>query len=255
MLSDWLNVSSCDYILKQEIHIWKIPLNLSDKRFNLFFSLLSSEEQTRAQRFYFDKDRRAYVAVRGHLRWLLGRYLARNPLQFIFEYNAHGKPFLAEENICFNVSHSKQLGLIAFDPSKEIGIDIEWMRPDFGGLKIAKRFFSEREVKELEELEGTEQKKGFFNGWARKEAYIKARGRGLAIPLSQFSVQLSPNRPCRLLSTEHDPPAVKQYLLKEIKAHPEYAAAVAFYKNRKRFKMFSPDDNFYLSMQESTRSE
>ncbi len=247
MLTDWLNASSCDYtLLDQEIHIWKIPLTISDSHFNLFFSLLNAEEQIRAQRFYFDKDRRAYVAVRGHLRWLLGRYLAQSPVHFTFEYNAHGKPFLPDEKIHFNVSHSKQLGLIAFDPSEEIGVDIEWMRPDFGGLKIAKRFFSEQEVKELEQLDAKEQKNGFFNGWSRKEAYIKARGKGLAIPLSQFSVQLSPNKPCNLLSTAHDPQGVKRYRLKEIKTDPEYAAAVAFHKSRKRFKMFIPDENLYL---------
>ena len=248
MLNNWLTASTCIFDLKQEVHIWKITLNILDERFLFFFSLLSKDEQERARRFHFDKDRRAYVAVRGHLRWLLGRYLAQNPLDFTFEYNAHGKPFLPENRIHFNVSHSKQLGLIAFDPLEEIGVDIEWMRPDFGGLKIARRFFSQQEVKELEQLDESDQKKGFFNGWSRKEAYIKARGKGLAIPLSQFSVRLSPNMPCTLLSTEHDPPAVQRYLLKEIKVHPEYAAAVAFHKSRKQFKMFIPDDRFYQAL-------
>ncbi len=248
MLSDWLNAESCNFTLKQEIHIWKIPLNISERLFNLFFSLLSPAEKARAHRFYFDKDRRAFVSVRGHLRWLLGQYLNKNPLEFTFEYNTHGKPFLPENRIHFNVSHSKQLGLIALDPLTAIGIDIEWMRPDFGGLKIANRFFSEQEVKELEQLDKSEQKKGFFNGWSRKEAYIKARGKGLAIPLSQFTVQLSPNMPCKLLGTDHDPPAVHRYLLEEIKVHPEYAAAVAYNKNRKEFKMFIPDEGFYQSL-------
>ncbi len=238
MLSNWCEAADSNFISDQDAHIWSVDLSIPDPVYNLLFSVLHKEEQQRAERFHFERDRRAYVAVRGHVRFLLSRYLKRPPSDFMFSYNSYGKPFLKHESIRFNVSHSKERGLIAIDPSMEIGVDIEWMRPDFGGLKIAKRFFSETEIKELESLSAEERQKGFFNGWSRKEAYIKARGKGLAIPLSKFSVRLSPHAECALLSTEHDPEAIHRFKLSAIQIDPHYAAAVVTDINRKGIKLF-----------------
>ena len=234
----WLPQFACDFKLRTEVHVWRVPLNIPDKLLNQLFQLLNKDENDRANRFHFEKDRKRYISTRGHLRVLLGKYLKQEPDTLVFRYNKYGKPFLTDNSIEFNVSHSNDLGLIAFDQDQEIGVDIEWMRPDFGGLKIAKRFFSSEEVLELEALPPDEQAQGFFNCWSRKEAYIKALGKGLAIPLDKFSVNLSPGIKAVLLSTTHNPQALYNYKLFNIKTDPDYASALICDKSRNDVKLF-----------------
>jgi len=237
-LSIWLPLSSCDFNLMNEVHVWRVPLNISDKLLKQLFHLLSKDETDRAKKFHFEKDRKRYISTRGHLRVLIGKYLDQKPDTLVFNYNKYGKPFITDNSIQFNVSHSKELGLIAFDLDLEVGVDIEWKRPDFGGLKIAKRFFSREELLELETLPPDEQAQGFFNCWSRKEAYIKALGKGLAIPLDKFSVNLSPGIEAVLLSTKHNPQAVYNYKLFNLEANPGYASALISYKSRTDIKLF-----------------
>lgn len=240
-LDHWEAASNCDFKLKSQAHIWKIPLNISDGKSALFLKSFDQSERERAKRFYFEKDRSSYTSARGYLRLLLGKYMQKDPGDFIFSYNQWGKPFLRDSNIQFNLSHSKSLGLIAFCHDQSIGVDIEWKRPDFGGLKIAKRFFSHKEIAELEALPTQDQRQGFFNAWSRKEAYIKAVGKGLAIPLGKFSVSLSPGKECVLRSTEHEPNLVYNYKLLNVDADPEYAAAVVVYRHIQKIKLYSID--------------
>lgn len=239
VLDQWESASSCDFNLSDQVHIWKISLTITDTQASYLFKILDKTEQQRAGRFHFKKDRKSYISARGYTRLLLGKYFDRSPAEFTFSYNNYGKPFLAELPVEFNISHSRALGLLAFDAEKSIGVDIEWMRPDFGGLKIARRFFSEEEVRELESLSEADQKQGFFNGWSRKEAYIKAVGKGLAIPLGKFSVSLSPYKECVLRSTNYDPEAIYTYKLLRVDSDPDYTSAVVVHQIRERFKLFS----------------
>jgi len=226
-LDNWQNISNQTFTsLKNHVHVWKVQLDLQDKYIDMLKSLLSEDEQKRAARFYFEKDRRHYMAARGQLKFLLGKYLDKKPTELNFEYNEHGKPFYREAAVQFNVSHSNKLGLIAFDPERPVGVDIEWKRPDFASLKTAQRFFSPGEIKELESLPEDQIHDAFFNGWTRKEAYIKALGKGLAIPLSKFQVSLSPEKPAELIETKHDPVQVSKWKLYSLKVPDGYAGAV-----------------------------
>ena len=237
-LDRWEPSSSCDFNLNAQAHIWKIPLKISNTQSEQFLSWFDSDERERAARFYFEKDQKSYTSTRGNLRLLLGKYLQQKPDFFKFSYNEWGKPFLKDQNIQFNVSHSKEVGLLAFCTDHPIGVDIEWKRPDFGGLKIAQRFFSDTEISELEGLPEKDQRQGFFNAWSRKEAYIKAAGKGLAIPLGKFSVSLAPNKECVLRSTEHDPEAVHNFKLINVNSDPEYASAVVVQQTIEKIKQY-----------------
>jgi 4'-phosphopantetheinyl transferase len=137
------------------------------------------------------------VIARGILRELLAGYTGRQPTEIEFQYGAQGKPALRAEDspaprICFNVSHSHGLSVYAFALDRRLGIDIELIRSDFGGTEIAERYFSPDEVAELNALPPQMRAKAFFLCWTRKEAYLKARGEGLQIPLASFSVSLTP---------------------------------------------------------------
>lgn len=148
-----------------------------------------------------------------------------------FIYNEYGKPALhpalAQNDLHFNLSHSGELALFAFVRGPLVGIDIELIRSNIEYEQIAQRFFSPQEQHALRMLPATEMAVAFFRCWARKEAYIKARGQGLSIPLDQFSVSLRPGEPPRLLHHQNDPQEAARWSLYDLTPGEDYAAALA----------------------------
>jgi 4'-phosphopantetheinyl transferase len=161
-------------------------------------AILSAEERGRAGQFHFERDRRRYIARRGILRELIGSYLDCDPAAVAFVHNAYGKPAIERGDLCFNLSHSHGMALYAFCRHAEVGCDIERRDPKFAAEQIPERFFSPDEVRTLRSLPLNEQTEAFFNCWTRKEAYIKAVGRGLSIVLDSFDVSLTPGEPAAL---------------------------------------------------------
>lgn len=243
MLSNWQNSLDCSYAMNEEVHVWKIPLDLPQERVSRLKDVLAADEQARANRFHFSKDHNRYIIVRGTLRLLLAKYLNTDASKISFFYNQYDKPFLKELSFQFNVSHSHELGLIAFDPTFALGVDIEWKRPGFASAKIAERFFSPGEVEELKRLPEEKVHDHFFNGWTRKEAYIKALGEGLHIPLSKFQVSLGEGS-ARLLATEHDPQQLKRWKLHAINVPADYAAALMAHISRNKIYLYEIDQQF-----------
>ncbi len=143
--------------------------------------------------------RHRYVARRGILRELIGSYLDCDPAGVAFVHNAYGKPAIAQSDLRFNLSHSYGMALYAFCRSADVGCDIERRDPKFAAEQIPERFFSPDEVRALRSLPVNEQTEAFFNCWTRKEAYIKAVGRGLSIALDSFNVSLVPGEAAALL--------------------------------------------------------
>ena len=192
---------------------------------------LTTDECQRAERYVFEKDRTHFAVARGLLRVLLGRYLRQEPQHLRFTYGPHGKPALATDTgrapLCFNVSHSHGLALYAVTRGREVGVDVERIRPEIAQEKIAERFFSRREVTVLRALPTSLQAAAFFACWTRKEAYIKAKGEGLALPLGQFDVSLAPGEPAMLLRTAWDPQEAACWALQDLAPAPGYRAAVA----------------------------
>jgi len=214
-----------------EAHIWKVSLQQSELQVKKLQLYLSRDELQRAQRFFFEKDKNNFIVARGILRKILSLYIDRQPYEFIFDYNKFGKPFLPHEfeggKFRFNLSHSRGLALYAITLNHEVGIDIEYIREDFDDFGIARRFFSPGEVAVLHSLPVEQQKEAFFLCWTRKEAFIKAIGKGLSIPLNQFDVSLTPNHPAELLRTRYDRLEVNRWSIFNIDLFPDYAAALA----------------------------
>lgn len=232
--NNWLSPDNFQPIQKNEVHIWRFSLEPGDEVFAISEKSLTTAELKQADKFLSEKRRKQYIAARGQLKILLGRYLRTSPKSLEFSLNQYGKPYLPNSlpALYFNISHSHKLALAGFSSDLEIGVDVEYKRPDWSGLHIAERFFAEEEVRELNNLPMQYQHQAFFECWSRKEAYIKARGTGLATPLRKFTVSINPERPAKLLSTIHEPKAVDQWSLKNILVHHDYsAAAVANAKN------------------------
>lgn len=230
-LSMWATPPESLPLPNDEVHVWRAALDQPASNVNALLQLLTRDEIDRAGKFHFQKHRDQFVVARGVLRTIIGRYLSLAPAQLRFSYNHYGKPALDEAlasyQLCFNVSHSHELALFAFTRHRQIGLDIEYMREDFASEEIAERFFSRREVLTLLGLPAHLRTEGFFNCWTRKEAYIKADGKGLSIPLDQFDVSLAPGEQAALLSTAADAAEALRWSLKALTPGDGYAAAVA----------------------------
>lgn len=213
------------------VHVWCASLDLPAPQVSSLQRTLSTDELTRAERYYLRQVRGRFVVARGLLRAILSRYLGMAAGHLRFRYGPNGKPKLDKktggESLRFNVTHSQGLALYAIARDREVGIDVEYILPDLAGEEIAERFFSPREVAALRALPVELQPEAFFNCWARKEAYIKAKGAGLSLPLDQFDVSLAPEEPVALLSTRGDSLEAARWALRALDTGPDYAAALA----------------------------
>jgi 4'-phosphopantetheinyl transferase len=178
------------------VHVWFLFSDrVTDPQLlERYANVMSAEERVRHNRFVFAKDRHQFLVTRGLLRTLLGCYARIRPEECTFVTNRYGKPFLrhpggTQPALEFNVSHTNALVAIAVTVGREVGIDVEKPARTHVDLDV-RRFFSPAEVRALEALPRTEQRSRFFDYWTLKEAYIKARGMGLSLPLDGFSMQL-----------------------------------------------------------------
>jgi 4'-phosphopantetheinyl transferase len=183
----------------EQVDAWIQPLDVSPGDLTRLFSSLASDERERAARFHSGRHRDHYIVARGRLREILSYYLGRSPASIEFTYGPFGKPALLIPALHFNVSHSGVIAVYAVARSRSVGIDVEEIRPEFSRERIAERFFSSREVRELRSLPAEAQTDAFFRCWTRKEAYLKACGGGLSIPLDSFDVTLRPEEPAMFL--------------------------------------------------------
>ncbi len=214
-----------------EVHVWRVSLEVDAAEVKSLAPVLSDDERARAARFSFHKDRENFTVARGILRVLLGRYLDLEPARLEFSYGPHGRPTLRDNNVvnefCFNVSHSRGLALYAFTRQRQIGIDVEWIRSEMASEQIAERFFAPQEVATLRSLASEVQLEAFFNCWTRKEAFIKASGEGLSLPLNRFAVSLTPGKPAEILNIEGEAETAALWSLTEIRPGTGYVAALA----------------------------
>ncbi len=226
MVSHWSTPSTDLNLTPGIVHVWRANLDIETTLLSQLSTYLNTGEQTRAQRFKFDKDRIHFIAARGILRHILSRYLAISPMDIDFNYGPYGKPYLAYETpIFFNVSHAHGYALYAFTIEQEVGIDIEFIREDFAGEEIAQRFFSIYENQKLSVIPIEQRTQAFFNCWTRKEAFIKALGDGLHFPLKDFDVSL--DIPARILTIRNDPAAAEEWSLYSLQPAPNYAGTLA----------------------------
>lgn len=212
------------------VHIWRINLDVSDSRLDALRAFLSPDEVTRAERFHFEHHRRRFVAGRGQLRALLGRYTGLEPSEVRFFYARYGKPGLQPESsgslLRFNFTNSHERALCALTQAYEIGVDIEHLRPMRDAEPIARRFFTAREAHRLSTLPEAERLEAFFLCWTRKEAFLKATGEGLHFELDRVEVSVEPGEAAEIVSLDGDPGAAARWSIRSLKPEPDYVGAV-----------------------------
>jgi 4'-phosphopantetheinyl transferase len=268
-MSSWATSPEILLLSEGEVHVWRAWLDLPQPGIQALEQTLSDDERVRAQRFRFVKDRTHFIAARGLLRAILGRYLSREPQTLSFSYNAYGKPALAEmpegvgtnpscqrrlvaatasqsgrtkgEGLSFNATHAQGMALYAITCNRAIGVDLEYIQRQVEWEAVAERFFSPYEVSMLRAVPSHTRHIAFFNCWTRKEAYIKARGMGLSLALDQFDVSLIPGEPAALLNIREEGQDISNWSLYDLYPGNDYIAALALEGHASSLKCWQVD--------------
>lgn len=207
--------------------VWVIDLEPSPFE-GVFWDVLDAQEKDRASRFYFDEHRRRFIIAHAATRFILASYLGIAAADVRFELNSYGKPSLRSASTpVFSLSHSHEKALFAVAGDGEIGVDIEWSR-NLRHVDLAERYFSAIERDALDQLAADKKIEGFFSCWTRKEAYIKAKGLGLSIPLNAFSVEASPDLPAALIESRYVPDDAERFQIWDLPVIAGYTAALAY---------------------------
>lgn len=227
----WRHAVPGKLINSNEVHVWRVLLDVTTVEFEMLLSFLSIDELARAERFHFEKDQKRFIVARGVLRKMLGSYLNMHPGEICFEYSSHGKPMLAhnrgDNSICFNLSHSGTFALYAVGLRKKIGIDIESIRDDVSVEQVTRQFFSQNEINSLEKIDIDKRSGLFFQYWTRKEAFLKASGEGISFPMEQCDVSLINGKVLSPVTVQDKNSETSSLYVQDLFPGNGYAAAIA----------------------------
>lgn len=191
--------------------------------------MLDAAELARAARFQNAEARARFVTARAALRLILAGYSGDSPENLSFSDGAHGKPELIgshADKLHFNVSHSAGLIIIAVTTGNPLGVDVEFVDPDVDWVALSRKICTERERARLAALPDDEGRAGFFRCWTRKEAYVKARGDGFALPLIRCEVSVTSDGPPRIENVPGGPAEIERWSLQDIAVQAGYAGAL-----------------------------
>jgi 4'-phosphopantetheinyl transferase len=222
-----------DYSLPDdEVHIWQTCLDLSCDCIEGLREILSIDEQQRADRFHFDRDRNRHIIARGLLRLIIARLSNTSPELLKISSTPHGKPHLLhpvrQPRIEFNMSHSGELIYLVVANSRAVGIDVEKVQNDFPVEMIARDVFSKAEFDGLMALDPVLRLDSFFTCWTRKEALSKAKGNGLSALSDRCGRTLFGHLPMPISFVNLEANTAANWTLLDLQIETDYKAAVVF---------------------------
>lgn len=216
-------------LLPGQIHILAATLDRTHEEIARLIHLLSYDERERFHRFRFEIHRLRFLVGRAMLRRLLSTYTGIPPQGLIFARGVHGKLFLTDHcgggGIRFNLSHSRGMALYAVARDREVGVDLEWVRPISELDRLAEVVFAPAEREAMRRADPSNRVEHFFTFWVRKEAYVKALGSGLTVPLDR--VDVSHGGQVRVLDCSEAMAAASRWQVRDVDAVPGYLAALA----------------------------
>ncbi|WP_310415559.1 4'-phosphopantetheinyl transferase superfamily protein [Chamaesiphon sp. OTE_8_metabat_110] len=228
---------------ESDVHVWSTNLDRPPAQIDTFKQFLSTSERQRAAKFINPTHGNRWIVARGYLRQILSQYLDLTPAEIVFNYGEHGKPALAkplcagrrfangtriaDRQIEFNLSHSRDRAVYGVSAKNPIGIDIEYIHPLPAG-DLVDRFFSPAEQALFHSLPSDIQQAAFFHAWVQKEAYLKACGTGLHTPLDKIEVSIDPRTPAAIVAAS----GAASWQMQKLDISPEYASAIVIVGDR-----------------------
>lgn len=228
----WLAAPKEKELRDNEVHVVLANLELEIYSMPKYLRDLSLTERTRAQHLRFDHDRRRFVIGKGLLRNLLGSYMGMEPNEIQFTTGPSGKPEIAERlqskhgPIHFNQSHSGHLGIYVFSKNRKVGVDVEEVRPFADMEQVASLLLSTHEMAVFQSLSPEEKQTAFFSAWTHKEAFVKALGKGLTLPLNHFEVSRVHGSLARIVQNHNHPAQPLNWFVKDLPISSQFSAAV-----------------------------
>jgi 4'-phosphopantetheinyl transferase len=229
----WQRPAKLPPLPANNIHIWR--LRPADRLASHdYLTRLQPDERERAGRLLFPADQQQSVASRGTLRLLLVHYSgAEHPVDLRLAYHEQGKPYLADSDLCFNLSHTRDLALFAFAREIDLGVDVENIHASDDLDAVAEQNFAPAERDALRGLPQSERTSAFYRCWTRKEALLKAEGCGLFRALDTFTVSLLAGEPAKIIA------GPRGWDLRQIDLGPHAVAAIAW-RHREPAPAFIP---------------
>lgn len=211
-----------------QIDVWRLNLCLNEEDFKYYQSILDESEKKRAAAFLDNNDRSQWVAAHGQMRLILAMYTGITPSKIPLVQRHGEKPFIQDSKLFFNLSHTKNYALLALSNTGEIGIDIEYKREAAKIEAISRSTFSESEQSAILAVEGEERKTRFFRCWTKKEAFIKAIGKGFSYDTKSFSVPVESDGPSQVIQFSDKDYDTKDWTLLAFIPSADSQAALAF---------------------------
>jgi 4'-phosphopantetheinyl transferase len=217
------------FIDENTVYVFLVDLEVPDEHLKKLSCMLSCSERDRAERFHFAADRQAYIARHAAIRQILARFLNQKAEELSFTTGPHGKPQLdglaPDLRLRFNISRSASICLCAVARGRDVGVDIELVREIENLESLVQSQFSPAESSEILSLPDELRREAFFRCWTRKEAFVKANGQGLSIPLDLFTVSVQLD--AAVVETRFDPDEVDRWSLVDVSPAVDYIACVA----------------------------
>jgi len=222
-----------------EVHVWRIALDVPARCVQALSPLLSPDETTRAERFLLEVVRSRFIVSHGATRRILSRYLHTEPEAIRFTTSARGKPAVVATDLSppirFSLSHSEDVALCAVARDRELGVDVERLRPVAPWRHIADRTFAQDEIQALRAVDEERAGEAFLRCWTRKEAYSKARGEGITGRWTQFAVSLEPDAVTLVRDDAPTAASLGPFALVPLDPGPGYVGALAVQGTGGRF--------------------
>jgi 4'-phosphopantetheinyl transferase len=181
------------------VDLWQGELGNDETLYQEYWGILGEAEQAYAGQLGTDLQRQRYLEVYGRLRKILAQTVNESPSKISIKKTEHGKPYLADcPEVVFNLSHSANTLIIAVSRNCQLGIDIEHCKPRVNLQGLVDKCFAEEESAYWRALPEAQKMREFYRFWTRKEAFVKATGRGIALGLNQCAI--NPENPAEFLS-------------------------------------------------------
>ncbi len=184
------------------IDIWYGDILPENPEMTDYWAILTKEERQKASGFTHSILQKKYIKTRGILRNILASYLDIEPQIIIIKTSEYGKPFIVKKELYFNLSHTNNRYVVVVSNVRDVGVDLEQSRARVNLSALVNRCFSESERHYWHNLTKDQKISTFYKFWVRKEAFVKAIGRGIAVGLDQCAID--PNNHNQFLCIPED---------------------------------------------------